>query len=225
MSAVEPDHLLPRRPPRQRAVQQRAVDTIDAVIDETIRVLETEGENAVRIANISAATGVSYGAIYHHFHDRDGLIRAAQFARLRDQPRLFTSPLADAFDDIAHGGGDVSGVIESIRNIARAIVNPDRQEVRLVRISVLAAAQTRPELHEAVVDLERRIMVEVRDLVTRAQHMGLVSRDLDPLAVATYLEAVAFGVVLQEFFGEVPDAEALAEVVFRSFTSLVQSGS
>ena len=225
MSAVEPDHLLPRRPPRQRAVQQRAVDTIDAVIDETIRVLETEGENAVRIANISAATGVSYGAIYHHFHDRDGLIRAAQFARLRDQPRLFTSPLADAFDDIAHGGGDVSGVIESIRNIARAIVNPDRQEVRLVRISVLAAAQTRPELHEAVVDLERRIMVEVRDLVTRAQHMGLVSRDLDPLAVATYLEAVAFGVVLQEFFGEVPDAVALAEVVFRSFTSLVQSGS
>lgn len=206
-------------------MQRRAVDTIDAVIEETIRVIETEGEVAVRIANISAATGVSYGAIYHHFQDRDGLIRAAQFARLRSQPRLFTSPLADAFDQIEQGSGDVAALIESIRQIARAIVDPERQQVRLARISVLAAAQSRPELHEAVVDLERRIMVEVRDLVARAQHLGVVSSDLDPLAVATYLEAVAFGVVLQAFFGEVPDAEALADVVFRSFASLVQPGS
>jgi AcrR family transcriptional regulator len=225
VNTSEADHLLPRRRPRQRAVQQRAVDTIDAVVDETIRVIETEGEAAVRIASISAATGVSYGAIYHHFHDRDGLIRAAQFARLRDQPRLFTAPLADSFDQMQRGTSDVAELIESIRNIARAIVNPERQRIRLVRIDVLSAAQTRPELHDAVVDLERRIMIEVRDLVVRAQDMGVVSRDLDPLAVATYLEAVAFGVVLQEFFGEAPDPEALAEVVFRSFASLVQPAS
>ena len=225
VSTPDPDHLLPRRPPRRRAVQQRAVETIDAVVDETIRVIETEGETAVRIASISAVTGVSYGAIYHHFHDRDGLIRAAQFARLRNQPRLYTTPLAESFDQIQQGTDDVAGLIESIRNIARAIVNPERQKVRLVRVNVLAAAQTRPELHEAVVDLERRIMTEVRELVERAQQMGIVASDLDPLAVATYLEAVAFGVVLQEFFGEVPDAEALADVVFRSFASLVQPSS
>lgn len=224
MTADEPEHLLPKRPPRRRAVQQRAIDTIDAVINETVRLLETEGENAVRIADISAVTGVSYGAIYHHFRDRDGLIRAAQFARLRDQPRLFTGPLANAFDAIEQGSGDVAEVIERIRAIARVIVDPARQKVRLVRISVLAASETRPDLREAVVELERRIMLEVRDLVARAQQLGLVSHDLDPLAVATFLEAVAFGVVLQEFFGEQPDAEAVAEVVFRSFAALVQPG-
>jgi AcrR family transcriptional regulator len=222
---LEPDHLLPKRPPRLRAVQQRAVETIDVVIDETVRVIETEGENAVRIATISAATGVSYGAIYHHFHDRDGLIQAAQFARLRSQPELFTEPLADSFDRIEAGQGDVNDLIESIRAVCRAIVNPDRQNVRLVRISVLAAAQTRPELRDAVVDLHRPVMLEVRGLVTRAQAMGLAARDLDPLAVTTFLEAVAFGVVLQEYFGEQPDPEALVEVVFRSFMALVQPGS
>lgn len=147
----EPDHLLPKGPSRQRAVQQRALDTIDAVIAETVRLLETEGESAVRIATISEATGVSYGAIYHHFRDRDGLLRAAQFARLRDQPRLFTGPLAAAFDAIDQGTGDVAELIDRIRSIARAIVDPARQKVRLVRISVLAAAETRPELREAVV--------------------------------------------------------------------------
>jgi AcrR family transcriptional regulator len=221
----EPEHLLPKRAPRQRAVQQRALDTIEAAIAETIRVIETEGEKAVRIADISAATGMSYGALYHHFGDRDGLIRAAQFARLRDQPRLFTGPLADAFDAIEDGQGDVTALIERIRSIARIIVDPARQKVRLVRISVLASSETRPDLRQAVVDLEQRIMIEVRDLVTRAQQLGLVSRQLDPLAVATFLEAVAFGVVLQEYFEQQPDAEAVAEVVFRAFASLVQPGS
>jgi AcrR family transcriptional regulator len=222
---LEPDHLLPKRPPRLRAVQQRAVETIDVVIDETVKVIETEGENAVRIASISAATGVSYGAIYHHFHDRDGLIQAAQFARLRSQPELFTEPLADSFDRIEAGQGDGNDLIESIRAVCRAIVDPDRQNVRLVRISVLAAAQTRPELHDAVVDLHRPVMLEVRELVARAQAMGLAARDLDPLAVTTFLEAVAFGVVLQEYFGEQPDPEALVDVLFRSFVALVQPGS
>ena len=222
---LEPDHLLPKRPPRLRAVQQRAVETIDVVIDETVKVIETEGENAVRIASISAATGVSYGAIYHHFHDRDGLIQAAQFARLRSQPELFTEPLADSFDRIEAGQGDGNDLIESIRAVCRAIVDPDRQNVRLVRISVLAAAQTRPELHDAVVDLHRPVMLEVRELVARAQAMGLAARDLDPLAVTTFLEAVAFGVVLQEYFGEQPDPEALVDVLFRSFVALVQPGA
>lgn len=222
---LESEHLLPKRPPRLRAVQQRAVDTIDTVIDETVRVLETEGENAVRIANISAATGVSYGAIYHHFQDRDGLIRAAQFARLRRQPEGFTQPLAESFERIEAGQGDATDLIDSIRAICRAIVDPQRQNVRLVRISVLAAAQSRPELHDALVDLHRPVMLEVRHLVARAQAMNLAARDLDPLAVATFLEAVAFGVVLQEYFGEQPDPEALVEVVFRSFMAMVQPGS
>lgn len=222
---VEPEHLLPKRPPRLRAVQQRAVETIDAVIDETVRVIETDGESAVRIASISAATGVSYGAIYHHFQDRDGLIQAAQFERLRSQPELFTGPLADSFDRIETGKGDLTDLIDSVRAICRAIVDPARQNVRLVRISVLAAAQTRPELHDAVVDLHRPVMLEVRTLITRAQDMNLVARDLDPFAVTTFLEAVAFGVVLQEYFGEQPDHEALVDVLFRSFIALVQPGA
>jgi len=222
MSTPESAHLMPKRPPRRRAVQRRAVDTIDAVIEETIRVLESEGESAVRIANISAVTGVSYGAIYHHFRDRDGLIRAAQFARLRHQPRSFTAPMAQAFDQIETQAADSMVLVDIMRDIARTITDPQRQAIRLVRINVLAAAESRPELRTAVMELERRIMEDVRQLVVRAQGLGVVSPDLDPLAVATFLESIAFGVVLQEYFGETPDPEALAEVVFRAFVSLVQ---
>ena len=83
---MDVDHLLPSRAPRQRARQNRAIEKIDALIEATVRVLETEGEAGVRVAAICDRVGVSYGSVYHHFGDREGLIRAAQFARLRAQP-------------------------------------------------------------------------------------------------------------------------------------------
>ncbi|MEN9660886.1 MAG: hypothetical protein RLZZ443_815, partial [Actinomycetota bacterium] len=39
--------------------------------------MRTAGETAVRVQEISSETGVSIGSIYHHFGDREGLIRAA----------------------------------------------------------------------------------------------------------------------------------------------------
>ena len=80
------EHLLPDRGPRQRARQQRAIEKIDAVVEAAMAALEREGESGVRIAEICDVTGVSYGTVYHHFGDRAGLIRAAQFKRLVGQP-------------------------------------------------------------------------------------------------------------------------------------------
>ena len=92
------DPLMPHRPLRQRAEQQRAQETVRLIIDATIARLQTQGEAGVNIKEISAETGVSYGAIYHHFKDRDGLIHAAQFERLRHQPGGDIVALGQALD-------------------------------------------------------------------------------------------------------------------------------
>ncbi|AOY55574.1 TetR/AcrR family transcriptional regulator [Candidatus Rhodoluna planktonica] len=56
--------------------QDRAKDTVDLVIKEADKAIKAGGEAAVRIQEISKAAKVSIGSIYHHFGDRDGLIRA-----------------------------------------------------------------------------------------------------------------------------------------------------
>ena len=57
--------------------QVRARETVSLVVEAARRALKTAGESAVRIQEISSQTGVSIGSIYHHFGDREGLIRAA----------------------------------------------------------------------------------------------------------------------------------------------------
>jgi AcrR family transcriptional regulator len=215
--STDAEHLLPERPPRQRAPQKRALDKIDAVVEATVKVLESEGETAVRIADIGAETGVSYGTIYHHFGDRDGLIRAAQFARLRSQP----GQDLDAFGAALDGLGDPGDFVAAVMAISRSIADPSRRDIRMMRTSVLAAAQSRPELLAAVQELETKILDDLADLVARAQAAGIADPALDPHAAAMYLEAIAYGIVLGEYCDRQVDTEALAQVIFRGFTALL----
>jgi hypothetical protein len=138
---------MPTRAPRQRAEQQRALDTINVVILATVKRLEDGGEAAVNIKDLSAETGVSYGAIYHHFKDRDGLIRAAQFERLRQQPGGDIVALGAALDT----QGDLVDFVLAIRAIAMSIADPQRAKVRLVRSSVISSSLKNGKLYSLTV--------------------------------------------------------------------------
>jgi AcrR family transcriptional regulator len=208
---------MPARAPRQRAEQQRALDTINVVILATVKRLEVGGEAAVNIKDLSAETGVSYGAIYHHFKDRDGLIRAAQFERLRQQPGGDIVALGAALDT----QGDLVDFVLAIRAIAMSIADPQRAKVRLVRSSVISSSLNNPELRAALTELESGVMVELAALVAKAQELGIADPTLDPKAVAVFIEALSYGIVLMEFMEDPPTPDAVAELLFRGFTALM----
>lgn len=213
----ESDHLLPDRGPRLRAPQERALNKIDAVVAATVAALEQEGEQGVRIADICDATGVSYGTVYHHFGDRNGLIRAAQFARLRDQPGQDIEAFADALT------GDDPGAefINRLYEICRSIADPSRGPVRLVRTSVLATAVHDAEFLPAVTELETQVMTDLVETIDTAKDAGIADPLLDSLALASYVAAMSYGLVLIEVNERRPDPDALAEVILRGLAAFM----
>ncbi len=211
------NHLLPERGPRVRARQQRAIDKIDALIEATAAALEREGEAGVRIAEICDVTGVAYGTVYHHFGDRNGLIRAAQFARLRDQPGQDIAAFADALN----GDDPTENFVIQLLDICRGLADPARGPVRLVRTSVLTTAQHDPEFLPAVTELETQVMTDLVVTIDQAKAAGIADPALDSLALASYIAAVAYGLVLIEFNEHRPDQEHLAEVILRGLTAFM----
>ena len=211
------DHLLPERGPRVRARQQRAIDKIDALIEATAAALEREGEAGVRIAEICDVTGVAYGTVYHHFGDRNGLIRAAQFARLRDQPGQDIAAFAEALD----GDDPTANFVTQLLDICRGLADPARGPVRLVRTSVLTTAQHDPEFLPAVTELETQVMTDLVATIDRAKAAGIADPSLDSLALASYIAAVAYGLVLIEFNEHRPDQDHLAEVILRGLAAFM----
>ncbi|WP_272476856.1 TetR/AcrR family transcriptional regulator [Baekduia alba] len=80
-----------------------AQDTRSAVLDAAARLFDTRGYPSVSIADLTAASGVSNGSIYHHFGAKDGVLAALVVAALGDYQRGLLATFAAHADD-PHAG-------------------------------------------------------------------------------------------------------------------------
>lgn len=66
---------MPRSEPRKRAVQQRAEDTKEAILDAAVELFSTQGYDGVSIRAIEEASGTKRGLASYHFGDKEALWR------------------------------------------------------------------------------------------------------------------------------------------------------
>jgi AcrR family transcriptional regulator len=78
-------------------------DTRTAVLDAAAELFDERGYAAVSIGDLTAASGVSNGSIYHHFGAKDGVLAALVVGALEDYQRALLAVL-DAHADDAAGG-------------------------------------------------------------------------------------------------------------------------
>jgi len=72
MATSAPDHLSPRRRPRQA----RAAATVDAIFEATIQLLVAEGMQRLNTTRVARRAGVSVGTMYQYFPHKQALIYA-----------------------------------------------------------------------------------------------------------------------------------------------------
>jgi len=56
-----------KRSQRRRPKQNRAHQTVDAILDAVVRVLKREGFKAVTTSRVAEVAGVSIGSVYQYF--------------------------------------------------------------------------------------------------------------------------------------------------------------
>ena len=143
---------------RSRATRRRLLET-------TIRCLARHGWEASTVGFIAAETGISRGALQHHFRTREDLILAALESMFEERAALL-----DALPEPDGTGPDrvhavVTGLVETIGG-----------ELFRAALQVWTAAAADPALRLAVVPLERRF---ARGVHRRAVRL-LGADDTDP---------------------------------------------
>jgi AcrR family transcriptional regulator len=104
LAKSEKSVIEPRKLPRQ----ERAVATVDAILEATAQVLRTIGYDALTTNKVAHAAGVSVGSIYQYYPGKDALVialmlrvadkqRAALFASLA---RVEDAPIPDVVDAV-----------------------------------------------------------------------------------------------------------------------------
>ncbi len=164
------------------------------ILEAALTCFSENGFHQTGMADIVKRSGLSHGAVYLYFQSKDDLIEALADDRHRREAVL---------NSVAQGSGDpVEGLHALIHVYAQWLTDPVGEARRRVGIHGWAEALRNRRVRTNVVegiDMPRALIVA---LVERAQHDGLIKRDLGADAIARVLIAIFQGFVLQKCWGE-----------------------
>jgi AcrR family transcriptional regulator len=175
--------------------QLRGQETIDLVLAETNLAIKDGGEAAVRVQDISAKTRVSIGSIYHHFGDRDGLIRAAYVATFRsaiqsdiDRVKRFMNRMTSAKEMAEHYDEMLAFLNHHFEQF------PARD-----RASTIGSTTGRPLLKQAIIAVQTELTSGLTEVMQLLKDRGILKPHLEPRAAAVMTLGMLHGRVVAEF--------------------------
>lgn len=175
--------------------QARAQSTIDAVLAATNKAMADGGESAVRVQEISENTNVSIGSIYHHFGDRDGLIRAAYVQTFRktiqkdiDRVKRFMSRMTSAKEMADHYDEMLAFLNHHFEQF------PARD-----RANTIGSTTGRPLLRDAIVAVQTELTTGLTEVMQLLKDRGILKPHLEPRAAAVMTLGMLHGRVIAEF--------------------------
>lgn len=192
MPPREPEHLKPRKQPRQA----RAVATVEAIYEAAIQVLLTRDASQFTTTQVAERAGVSVGTLYQYFPHRRALLHALS--------RHYLGRVADQVEAVcaAHHGAPPDRMVEALVG-AYWDAKIDRNDV------------ARAVYRSAVAFDSAALMAGFRDRLTTATRSMLQSApgltETGEEAISTTLLPVIFGTV-REMCEQDPPGSVKAEV-------------
>lgn len=184
------------------------LNTRSKLVNATIDAITSGGEGSVRVSNVAFAVGVREPSVYHFFKNREALVEAAQIERYRRSylemmvPFEAAALLADSWEDFER----------SVRKIFAAVYQPERAEIRSIRMNVMGAAQSSPVIAAAVIEINHETAESLARVMTFGQDKGWVTRDLDAMALSYWGIGQINGRVMAEMNPSQVDLDAWTKV-------------
>lgn len=197
--------------------QLRAQITIATVIDATVEAMRAGGESAVRIQEISEKTNVSIGSIYHHFTDRNGLIREALVHLFSSHSRADIERVTNWIVNI-HSTQDLSDNYEKMVQFLNQ--HFDNQSA-LERASILGTMVARPELRQALSEVQHELTNDLTEAMQVLQERGMLKRFISPRAAAVVMSGILFGKVIAELDTQPVSDEEWNRAILAAMSGLI----
>jgi AcrR family transcriptional regulator len=160
---------------RKQPQQARAQETVRAILEATVQILDREGLDAATTTRIAEVAGVSIGSLYQYFSHRDAILGALQ-------DREFQRTLAVVEQILAVGNLDEEPT-ETVRAVLRGLAGLYMECPGLHR--VLAIEGLRVAKAERVHAFDVRVIQVVRHFLA-ATKAPIARRNVDAAAFLVY---------------------------------------
>ena len=198
--------------------QSRSGPVMQVVLDAVVERLMTGDEVLIRIPEICEATGINYGSVYHHFGSREGVIDAAYYAIYT---RLINEDI-DSLRMINESASTREEFIDAIRPVLRRFSPGQDVAKQEIRVRILAAALTRPDLRVSIGLAQPRLADELMRVIEFGQDREWLRSDVSAHYIGLCLRAIVFGrTVVYASFPPIDDHEweRMMNVIFTQMLS------
>lgn len=189
---------------RRRARAERPTHpTKQALIDTTLRLLETTPVEQLTCDEVLNASGISRGSLYHHFDDYPDLVEHALAVRFASQVDASITAIAG----LLHNATGRDDLLARLAELSRLTQRRDRMEHRTQRVVAFAGASHSPRFRAVLAEQQQRLTDAQAELVEHAQELGWIRKELDPQVVAVFVQAYTLGRIVDDFSVEPMDEE------------------
>jgi len=129
--------------------QSRSQRTQESLLEAATGLLAEKGADATSVADVAARAGCSVGAVYHHFRDKQTLLRAV-FERMCEELQATTR---DALDPARWHGAGVADLLRSFVEFSLEI-GRDRPASKRAGLEV---SRTDPALRERYAEIQSEL--------------------------------------------------------------------
>lgn len=192
--------------------------TRDLIVNAAATIMKEQGVSGLHIDDVLEVTGLTRGALYHHFKNVDDLRESALLATFAEGVGANIAYVRDVlatattFEDLR------AGVIRANTLYAE---NETLRQVRKLRAHAMALSATAQHLAEALAEEQQRLTNEYVALITSAKKRGWVRDEVDPQTLAVFIQAYSFGVIIDDISETHVDTKSWAKHIEAYFDACV----
>ena len=189
--------------------------TAAVIADAAIRVMVSQGLDALSVRNVATEAGVAPGTVQYQMGKRDDIIAKAFVRSLqRQESRALTQTDATDFHAVFHG------------RLAELLpIGPVQREDSAVWVIVGAAASTREWLADLYDAEVTKFRARVSEGLEAAQRFGKLARGLSPEQGARLVTALVNGLTIDYLNAPVDSAKQLLADLASGLALIVEPGS
>ena len=185
--------------------------TRERLLLTTVELMDTENPEKVGVEMVLEKSGISKGSLYHHFEDFPSLLEAALVYRFH---RVVDSSIALIANTVATATTREE-FFADMEKVTAITHSREMTAIRFERARALGHAGTSERFREALGVEQQRLTLAFADLVREAQNQGWVTREIDPMAAAVFIQAYTIGKLIDEVTAEPVDEQEWLKLIHR----------
>ena len=187
------------------------------LIDSAAKLIDEHGSQGFTVEVLLETSNISKGSLYHHFEDFHDVIMHAQVLRFA---RYVEEDIA-ALTNVLLAASSREDMFSRLDLISRATHDAARSARRADRIEILAGTRHSEKMKNALAPTQSRLTGAIADLVREMKAKEFVNQEIDPGAVAVFIQAYSLGLIVNDVSNDQVDLENWHALISRMTRGLL----